>query len=249
LTEPQNIYDQPEFFAGYSSMERFGDGWSKALEQPFFLDLLPDVTGMRVLDLGCGAGQLSYHLAASGAEEVIAVDISETMLDLARARRSHPRVSYQRADIEALRFPAECFDLTVSSLALHYVADYRGLLRRIAEWLKPGGVLVASMEHPIYTGRLPGEGWVVDERGEFRGWQIDNYFVEGLRTERWFVDGVQKYHRTVSTLLDGVLQAGLRLDRMIEPVPDDTRLASRPHEAENLRRPMFLLLRESVPPG
>src|SRR5215467_11408881 len=63
LSDPQNIYDRPEFFAGYSQMERFGEGWTRALEQPMFLEVLPDVTGLRVLDLGCGAGQLSLHLA------------------------------------------------------------------------------------------------------------------------------------------------------------------------------------------
>jgi 2-polyprenyl-3-methyl-5-hydroxy-6-metoxy-1,4-benzoquinol methylase len=243
LTDPQNIYDQPDFFAGYSQMERFDEGWTRALEQPLFLELLPDPTGLRVLDLGCGAGQLSYHLAQAGAATVVAVDISETMLELARTKRSDPRVSYRLAPIEDVNFEAQSFDLIVSSLALHYVADYRNLMVRIASWLTPGGALVFSTEHPIYTARLPGEGWVLDQHGERVGWQIDNYFVEGLREERWFVEGVRKYHRTLSTLLDGLLQADLRVERVIEPAPDAERLARRPHDREELRRPMFLLVR------
>lgn len=93
LNDPQNVYDNSEFFAGYSQMDRFGDAWTRALEQPMFLDLLPDPTGLGVLDLGCGAGQLSYYLADAGAAEVVAVDVSKTMLDLARDQRSHPSVS------------------------------------------------------------------------------------------------------------------------------------------------------------
>lgn len=85
-----------------------------------------------------------------------------------------------------------------------------------------------STEHPIYTARLPGEGWVLDERGERVGWQIDNYFVEGLREEHWFVDGVRKYHRTVATVLDALLQERFRIDRVIEPAPDADRLQTRP---------------------
>src|ERR1700757_3341376 len=92
LSDSQNVYDNPEFFAGYSQMERFGAGWSRALEQPIFLSMLPDVHGLRVLDLGCGLGQLSYHIATAGAAEVVAIDISQTMLELARSQRSHPRV-------------------------------------------------------------------------------------------------------------------------------------------------------------
>ena len=113
----------------------------------------------------------------------------------------------------------------------------------MATWLTPGGVLVYSTEHPIYTARLPGEGWVQDQRGERTGWQIDNYFVEGVREEHWFVHDVRKYHRTLATLLDSLLQAGFRLDRAIEPSPDADRLRARPFESEHVRRPMFLLVR------
>lgn len=247
MSEPQNIYDQPEFFAGYSQMERFGEGWTRALEQPVFLELLPDPTGLRVLDLGCGAGQLSHHLAQAGAAEVVGVDISETMLGLARTQRSHPRVSYRLEAIEHVSFRPQRFDLVVSSLAFHYVGDYRCLVRNIAEWLTFGGVLVYSTEHPIYTARLPSEGWILDERSQRVGWRIDNYFDEGMREERWFVEGVHKYHRTFSTLLESLLEAGLRVERVIEPAPSAERLKHNPDEREHLRRPMFLLVRASRP--
>jgi SAM-dependent methyltransferase len=243
LSDPQNVYDNPEFFAGYSQMERFGAGWTRALEQPTFLGMLPDATGLRVLDLGCGLGQLSSHLASNGAAEVVAIDVSQTMLERARRERSHPLVTYRREAIEAVRFEPRRFELIVSSLALHYVPDYRDLVKRMATWLTPGGVLVYSTEHPIYTARLPGEGWVVDEQGERVGWQIDDYFHEGVREEHWFVEGVRKYHRTIATLLDGLLDAGFRIERVVEPAPDMDRLQRRPHESEHLRRPMFLLVR------
>ena len=50
--EPQNIYDDPGFFAGYSTLERFGAGWERAMEHADLLALLPEVDGRRVLDLG-----------------------------------------------------------------------------------------------------------------------------------------------------------------------------------------------------
>lgn len=64
------------------------------------LALLPDVNGRRVLDLGCGAGQLARHLATRGAAEVIGVDVSERMLECARTQWARPRASYQHAAIE-----------------------------------------------------------------------------------------------------------------------------------------------------
>ena len=245
--QPQNIYDDPGFFAGYSQMERFGAGWTRALEHADLLALLPPADGRRALDLGCGAGQLAHYLAERGAAEVLGVDISERMLALARADRAHPRVTYQRAAIENLAFPPARFDLVVSSLALHYVEDYRGLMRRVADWLAPGGILVYSTEHPIYTARLPDDGWVLDAAGRRTRWAIDRYADEGARDEHWFVPGVRKYHRRLSTLVNGVLEAGLVLERIVEPVPSTDWLSDYPQGVDERRRPMFLLLRARRP--
>ncbi len=244
---PQNIYDDPGFFDGYSRLDRFDDGWSGAFEHADFMALLPPIAGSRVLDLGCGAGQLSYHLALAGASEVIGIDLSERMLELATTKRAHPRVTYRRQAMEDVTFPPDRFDLIVSSLAIHYVEDYAGFMRRVADWLRPGGVLVYSAEHPIYTAGYATGGWAVDADGRKLHWTLDDYGVEGLREARWFVEGVQKYHRPMSTLLNGLLDAGLSIERVLEPTPTDEAVRTRPTFAEELRRPTFLLVRARKP--
>jgi 2-polyprenyl-3-methyl-5-hydroxy-6-metoxy-1,4-benzoquinol methylase len=244
---PQNAYDDPEFFAGYSRLERFGAGWTKALEHPSFMALLPDVEGRRVLDLGCGAGYLAHHLAERGAAEVIGVDLSERMLQVARAERGHPRVRYQRAAMEDVDFPAARFDLVVSSLAVHYVGDYAGLMARVARWLASGGHLVYSAEHPIYLTRAAADGWVRDAAGQVQHWAVNGYFAEGLREEDWLKPGVQKYHRTVASLLNGVIEAGLAVERVVEPVPDAGQVRRRPDWGDEWRRPFVLLVRARKP--
>ena len=245
--DPQNIYDDPGFFAGYSTLERFGEGWERATEHADLLALLPAVDGRRVLDLGCGAGQLAHYLATSGAAEVIGVDVSERMLALARAGWAHPRVTYQRSAIEAVAFPSARFDLVVSSLVLHYVDDYAGLIRRLAGWLAPGGIVVYSTEHPIFTARLPGEGWVLDEAGRRTRWGLDRYADEGAREENWFVPGVRKVHRTFATLINGLLEAGLVVERVVEPMPSAQWLRDHPLAGDERRRPVFLLIRARKP--
>jgi SAM-dependent methyltransferase len=241
--EPQNIYDDPAFFAGYSTLERFGAGWERAVEHADLLALLPPVDGRRVLDLGCGAGQLAHHLATLDAAEVIGLDVSERMLALARERWAHPRVTYRREAVEAATFPPARFDLVVSSLVLHYVDDYHGLLGRIARWLAPGGVLVYSIEHPLYTARLPGDGWVVDDTGARTRWALVRYADEGPREEAWFVPGVRKIHRTIATLVNGLVDAGFVVERMVEPIPDESWLERHPQARHERNRPVFLLVR------
>jgi SAM-dependent methyltransferase len=244
---PQNIYDDPAFFAGYSRLERFGAGWTRAYEYPSFMALLPDVSGSHVLDLGCGAGRLAHHLAERGAADVIGVDLSERMLERARAECSHPRLTYLRASMEEVAFPPGRFELVVSSLAFHYVADYSGLCRRIADWLVPGGILVFSNEHPVYLSRATTDGWVRDAEGQRQSWALDRYGEEGLREERWIADAVQKYHRMLSTLLNGLIDAGLAIERVVEPMPDEETLRRRPDWAAERKRPFCLLVRARKP--
>ncbi len=245
--KPQNIYDDPGFFAGYSTLERFGAGWERAMEHADLLALLPEVDDRRVLDLGCGAGQLAHHLATAGAAEVVGVDVSERMLALARAERAHPRVTYSREAVEQVVFPPARFDLVVSSLVFHYVDDYRAMVLRIAGWLAPGGVLVYSTEHPIFTARLPGDGWVLDGAGRRTRWGMDRYADEGAREETWFVPGVRKVHRTLATLINGLVDAGLVVERVVEPIPSEQWLHDHPLARDERRRPMFLLVRARKP--
>jgi len=213
------------------------------LEHADLLALLPDINGRRVLDLGCGAGQLAHYLATTGAAEVVGVDVSERMLALARAKWAHPRVTYRGEAVERVVFPSARFDVVVSSLVFHYVDDYRALVLRIAAWLAPGGVLVYSTEHPIFTARLPGDGWVLDPAGRRIRWSLDRYADEGAREETWFVPGVRKVHRMMATLINGVLDAGLVVERVVEPIPGEHWLHDHPLARDERRRPMFLLVR------
>jgi len=244
--EPQNIYDDPEFFEGYSRLERYDQSFGSAYEHPALLSLLPAVGGFRVLDLGCGAGQLTLHLAEAGAAEVVGIDLSERMLADAQRLRSHPNVTYRRAAMEDLDFPPDRFELVVSSLAFHYVAEYAELLRRIGHWLVPGGHLVFSIEHPIFLARSD-DGWIRDESGAGLRWTIDRYAEEGRREEHWFRDGVRKYHRTIASLVNGVMDAGLVLERLVEPSPSDEQLDVHPEWIDERKRPMFLLIRAAKP--
>src|SRR6266571_4300732 len=98
---PQNIYDNPEFFAGYRALRRSESDLNAALEWPAFLRLLPpSLAGLCVLDLGCGFGDFARAARAHGARAVVGIDISARMLDEARRRTHDPAITNIRAAIE-----------------------------------------------------------------------------------------------------------------------------------------------------
>jgi len=107
-------------------------------EQAAMLAALPDVRGVRALDLACGSGRYARLLADAGATDIIAADFSAAMLARVAVGR---RV---RADITELPFVSQCFDLVVSGLALGHAADLARCLGEIARVLKPGARLLYS---------------------------------------------------------------------------------------------------------
>jgi SAM-dependent methyltransferase len=175
---------------------------------------------------------------------VLGVDPSARMLALA-ARQPAPGARYRRDSAETVALPPGSLDLVVSSLALHYVADYGSLVHRIACWLRPEGHLVFSVEHPVCTARDPMTGWVAADGGTV--WPVDDYASETSRTQRWLGADVTKHHRRLSTLVGGLLAAGLTLTGIDEPYPDGDTVVRRPDLADHRRRPPLLLLRARKP--
>ena len=122
-------------------MLRSQKGLAGAAEWGTLRGLLPSFEGKRVLDLGCGYGWHCIYAAQQGALRVVGVDISEKMLEIARKKTKEPQVEYLRLPMEEIAFEKESFDLVLSSLALHYVADLKvclgkstGFWCRAAHW-------------------------------------------------------------------------------------------------------------------
>lgn len=236
----QNIYDREEFFAGYSQMRRSLEGLDGAPEWPSLRALLPPLHDRRVVDLGCGFGWFCRWAREHGAGRVLGIDISEKMLDRAKVMTSDDSVAYQQADLESLNLPQASFDLAYSSLALHYVVDLPRLFRTVYGALLPGGRLVFSIEHPIYMAPTHPE-WFSGHDGR-KTWPLNQYLVEGSRTTDWLAKGVLKQHRTMGTTLNLLLQTGFTLTHIEEWRPTAEQIAARPELAEELERPMFLLV-------
>lgn len=236
----QNIYDNDEFFAGYGRLPRSVEGLDGAPEWPALRAMLPNLQSRRVLDLGCGYGWFCRWAREQGAAQVLGIDVSENMLARARADTKDAAITYTRADMERLELAPESYDLVYSSLALHYVENLDRLMGEVHRALVPGGSLVFSAEHPIYTAPAK-PGWLGDTPGR-RAWPVDRYLDEGPRSRDWLTKGVIKQHRTLATYLNALLRLGFTLRHIEEWGPTKEQIAAHPEWADERQRPPFLLI-------
>jgi SAM-dependent methyltransferase len=236
----QNIYDNPDFFAGYSQLPRQVHGLAGAPEWPALRAMFPDIAGRRAIDLGCGFGWVSRWLRDNGARTVLGVDLSETMIARAREATADAAIEYRIADIETIELPDAAFDFAFSSLTLHYIRDFERLARTIHRALTAGSHFVFSIEHPVFMA-AGGPRWIVDDDGR-KTWPVNRYAIEGERRTDWFAKGVLKYHRRIATTLTTLIRAGFIIEAVDEFAPSPQQIRETPALEEELERPMMLLV-------
>ncbi len=161
------------------------------------------------------------------------------MIARAKADTADSEVTYTIADLEHLELPAESFDFAFSSLVLHYIVDLDRLLRSVHRALVPGSYFTFTIEHPIYMAPAS-PGWLNQEGRKM--WPIDGYASEGPRITNWLAEGVVKQHRTLGTTLNGLIQSGFAIRHVQEWSPTAEEVAANPDLAEELERPMMVLI-------
>lgn len=240
----QNIYDNEAFFAEYMKLREREVNANNLFELPTLFSLLPDLEGKRILDLGCGTGERCIDYIKRGASQVTGVDISEKMLAVARSENSHPNITYLEMPMEDIGAIDGEFDVVISSLAFHYVEDFQGVVKNVYRLLCDGGVLLFSQEHPLttcYSGT--GDRWTRDENGKKLHANIADYCIEGRKDSTWFVEGVQRYHRMFSTIVNTLADTGFKILKMEEPYPTEELVQKYPEYYDLYHKPDFLFVK------
>ena len=237
----ENKYDDNRFFDQYSQMSRSVQGLQGAGEWHILRHILPDFNGKRVLDLGCGYGWHCRYAVEHGATEVVGVDLSANMLNKARKINNLPEIEYLQMSVEDYDYPSEAFDIVISSLTFHYIADFNRICKLVNRSLTQGGSFVFSVEHPVFTA-YGNQDWVYDADGNKLHWPVDRYFIEGERKAIFLGQEVVKYHKTLTTYINGLLMNGFLIKELIEPQPSDEAIKTITGMEEELRRPMMLIV-------
>lgn len=242
----QNIYDNKQFFDNYARLNRSIHGLNGAPEWASIAKILPNMEGLNVIDLGCGYGWFCRYAREKGAKHVLGLDISTKMLGKAKEMTSDNAITYDQQDLEQLQLPQNTYDLVYSSLTFHYIKNLNSLLATIYNSLKPGGYLIFSAEHPIYTAAKQAE-WIVDNQG-LKSWPVNSYQVEGQRISNWLADGVIKQHRLMSTYLNLLIKQGFIIKYIEEWGPTSQQIVENPSLDEEKERPMifFVSVRKSM---
>ncbi len=173
--------------------------------RPAILDLAGDVTGRRILDVGCGAGPLAAALRERGAL-VTGVDSSAKMLELARQRLGEGPALLVADLADPLPFPDNTFDDVIACLVLHYLEDWTAPLAELRRVLAPGGRLIVAVNHPWIYKLIRPEG---------------DYFATEAWSDEYTFGGqtavLTNWHRPLHAMTSAFTAAGFRIAVVGEP--------------------------------
>ncbi len=202
-------------------------------ERPATLSLLPEVTGLRVLDAGCGPGVYSEWLIANGAE-VVSIDASPKMVNLANQRLGGG-ADVRLADLgKPLDLGNSTFDVVLAPLVMDYIKNWQSTFEEFFRILKTGGRFVFSASHPF---------------SDYLYFQSENYLQteavgsvwRGFRPLKVFVPS---YRRPLSGMFGPLTAVGFKIEKIVEPMPtEEFKTADPKHYEELSRMPAFICIR------
>jgi 2-polyprenyl-3-methyl-5-hydroxy-6-metoxy-1,4-benzoquinol methylase len=227
---------------------------------PAFLAMLPEIDGLTGLDIGCGEGSNTRQLARLGAK-MKAIDIAPTFIRHAQAsEEAEPLgIDYCVADGQELPFAVESFDFVAAFMSLMDIPDQPRVLGEAARVLRPGGFLQFSILHPCFVP--PHRKVLREPDGTPRAIEIARYFDNAAgEVETWWFSAlpreqrgdyppfrIPRFHRTLSSWLGIVVDAGLSIEKLGEPCATEEEARAIPAVDDTRIAPLFLHIRARKP--
>jgi ubiquinone/menaquinone biosynthesis C-methylase UbiE len=224
------------------------DGFTNGADPEYVEQIIPlaveELAGrVKVLDLGCGDGQIARALAAQGAD-VLGVDPTQLHIDVAIERGGGP--TYLLGGATQIPAPDNSFDAVVACLVFEHIDQMDEAMTEVARVLKPQGQFSFFLNHPLL--QTPGSGWIddhiIDPPEQY--WRIGPYLVETESIEEVEKDVYIRFiHRPLSRYINALIANGMTIERMVEPSPPAGFLARAPEYALAHTVPRLLYLRST----
>jgi len=217
-------------------------------EKPAMYSNLPDLTGKKVLSLGCGSGEDSIYLKKCGARESIGLDISEKLLEI--AKESYPECSFHMMDMEKLDFEDETFDFAYSSLAIHYNEDWSKTFNEVYRVLKSGSYFLFSCGHPVYSAlKIRNQGHKkykelsIVKNKEKEEVDITGDYLNQRVMPKGTMD-VTTWHKPIGQISLEISQSGFVIEKIFEPKPlEEMKEISKETYEELSKIPQFIIFK------
>jgi ubiquinone/menaquinone biosynthesis C-methylase UbiE len=224
------------------------DGFTNGADPEYVEQIIPlaveELAGrVKVLDLGCGDGQIARALAAQGSD-VLGVDPTQLHIDVAIERGGGP--TYLLGGATQIPAPDNSFDAVVACLVFEHIDQMDEAMTEVARVLKPQGQFSFFLNHPLL--QTPGSGWIddhiIDPPEQY--WRIGPYLVETESIEEVEKDVYIRFiHRPLSRYINALIANGMTIERMVEPSPPAGFLARAPEYALAHTVPRLLYLRST----
>lgn len=223
---------------------------ARFIEGPCMESLTPDLVGKRVLSIACGAGAECQKFADSGASKVLGIDQVPEVIDIAKER--FPDVDFQVMDMQQLDFPDGSFDFAYSSKSMHYIKDWRTVLKPLHRILTAGSQFLLSTHHPMLWAAEQQKN--PDSQSRLLGYQFNpneeglqlfgNYLQPSKRQEDTSDLTLDFYHKPFAEIFTEIKESGFSIDKLEEPAMHDSGKEQypRPHKMFSAF-PLFLVLR------
>ena len=237
-----DFFDDPAVFEMYLSRRSDPASLNETLERPILMELIGEMQGLRVLDLGCGDARIGLEFLENGQSDYVGVEGSRKMAGLARETLAGTMAAVHLSKIEDWAFPTQDFDLVISRLALHYLEDLRKVFGNVYESLVPAGRFIFSIEHPVITSSDRSQ-----HGGKRQEWIVENYFDTGVRRRTFMGAEVIIYHRTFEEYFMDLRSAGFQVDSVRESRPQPAMLLDEKADERSKRIPRYLFFSASRP--
>jgi SAM-dependent methyltransferase len=193
----------------------------------------------RILDVGCGEGQVARR-AATLCAQVVGLDPTWNQISVARDRAGGP--AYARALAEHLPCPDGTFDAVVMCLVVEHLDPFEPAIHEMARVLEVGGICLLLMNHPLL--QCPDSGWVDDHIMGEQYWRVGPYLLPDVNVEE-VAPGVKLpfMHRPLSRYVHVMGEVGLLIEDMDEPAPPPGFLAAASEYGDASSIPRLMVLR------